>query len=144
MQVAILGISVTSSILRVLLSPFCVSGSQIASPRDPVPESWMSGSLFQDPQCQGPKSQSSWVPGPRAMDSGSQDPRVSSRSVPWSWVSGPDFRLCLQRHSRRVLSLRVLHPGSQILILGYAIYSRYEWKFLFFWCIQDTIKVKWK
>ena len=58
---------VTSSILRVLLSGFWVSGSRFPSPRDPFPVSWVSGS-----------------------------------HVSGSW------------------DLRVLGPGSQVLILDYA------------------------
>ena len=69
--VGILGICVTSSLLSVLLSGFWVSGSQVASPRDPVPWSWVSGSH---------------VPGSHVPGSQSQGPG--------SRVSGPDFRLC--------------------------------------------------
>ena len=42
-RVGILEICVTSSILRVLLSGFWVSGSQFPSPRDPFPGSWVWG-----------------------------------------------------------------------------------------------------
>ena len=87
----ILGICVTSSILRVLLSGFWVSWSQVPSPRDSVQGS---GSQFQGPGCQGPVcqgpvspgSQSLRVPDPRVLGPGSQ----SSGSR----VSGPYFRLC--------------------------------------------------
>ena len=50
--VGILGISLRSSILRVLLSGLWASGSQFQSPRDPVPGSWVSGSVSQVPESQ--------------------------------------------------------------------------------------------
>ena len=82
----ILGICVTSSILRVLLSGFWVSGwvtiskyqgsfSRVLDVR--APEFWVSGSRISGSQVSG-----SW--GLR-----SQGPR--------SRVSGPDFRLCLKQ-----------------------------------------------
>ena len=87
--VGILGICVTSSFLRVLLSRFWVSGSQVPSFRDPVPGSWVSGS-----HVPGSQSPGSWV-------SGSQSPGSQGLRVPGpksqcleSRVSGPDFRLC--------------------------------------------------
>ena len=76
-RVGILGICVTSSVLRVLLSGFWVSGSQVPSQREPVPGSWVSGSRV-------PKSQSLGVPGPRLPSPRSQGPgsRVSGSLVP--------------------------------------------------------------
>ena len=76
--------------LRIL----CLS---VASPRDPVPGSWVSRSQFQGPECQGPVSQGPRVPSPRVSDPGSQGSRSQG---PWSRVSGPDFRL---RHSEYAL-----------------------------------------
>ena len=75
MRVGILEICVTSSILRVLLSGFWVSGSQFPSSRDPFPGSWVSG--FQGPGPQGPGSQVLGVPGHRIMGS-----QVSGSLVP--------------------------------------------------------------
>ena len=74
-RVGILGICGTSSVLRILLSGFWVWGSQFLSLRDPFPASWVSGSQFHGPGCQG---------------SVSQNPGSQSLRVP-----GPDFRLCL-------------------------------------------------
>ena len=47
MQVRMLGICVTSSILRVLLSGYWFSGSQVPSSRDPFSGSWVSRSHSQ-------------------------------------------------------------------------------------------------
>ena len=68
----ILGICVTSSVLRVQLSGFWVSGSQLPSPRDPFPGYWMLGSHVPDPSSRVldvrvPESQ-----GPESQDPGSQ------------------------------------------------------------------------
>ena len=97
-RVGILGISVASSILRVLLSGFWASGSQFPSPRDPFPGSWVSGSQFHGSESQGLVIQ----------NRGSQGLRIPGLGVPGSWVSeswglrshgprsrvlGPDFRL---------------------------------------------------
>ena len=79
-RVRILGIWVKSSILRLLLSRFWVSGSQFPRPRDLFPGSWVSGS-------QSPRVSGSRVPGLRVLVQRSQGPR--------SRVSCPDFRLCL-------------------------------------------------
>ena len=49
-RVGVLGICVTISILRVLLSGFWVSGSQFPSPRDPFPGSWVSGLRVSGPE----------------------------------------------------------------------------------------------
>ena len=105
MQVGVVGVYVTSSILRVLLSEFWVSGSQIPSSRDPVPGSWVSGShvpgsQFQSPGCQDPMSQSHRFPGP-----GSQGPTSQG--------------------------LRISGPGFQVLILDYA-YPKIVIKYSFF------------
>ena len=62
-RVGILGICVTSSILRVLLSGFWVSGLQFPSPRDQVPGSCVPGSHVAGSQ--SPKSQSPGVLGLR-------------------------------------------------------------------------------
>ena len=70
-RIGILGICVTSSVIRVLLSGFWVSESQVAIPRDPVPGSWVSGSHVPG----------SWV-------SGSQIPRVPGLRVPGLTVPG--------------------------------------------------------
>ena len=59
-RVGILWICVTSSILRVLISGFWVSGSQVQRFRDPVLASWVSRfriSGSQSPGSQGPRSQ---------------------------------------------------------------------------------------
>ena len=45
-RVGILVVCVISSILRVLLSEFWVSGSQVLSPRDPIPGSHIPGCHF--------------------------------------------------------------------------------------------------
>ena len=89
-QFGILGVCVTSSILRVLLSGFWVAGSQIPSSRDPD----------LGPGCQGPVSQGHRFPGPRVPGPESQDTKVPGLRVPGlgsqgpgSRVSGPDFRL---------------------------------------------------
>ena len=99
--VRVLRICARSSILSVLCSGFWVSGSQVPSPRDPVPWSWVSGSQFQ-----GPKSR---VPGlkiPGSQVSGSQGPGSQGPSIPGLRVSRP----------------RALGPGSQVLILDYALH----------------------
>ena len=103
-QVGILGICVTGSILRVLLSGFWTSGSQIPSPRDPVLGSWVSGSQFQGPGhqglvSQGPRApnlecQCPWVPGLRVPSLRLPGLRVSGSRVSGFQVSRPDFRLC--------------------------------------------------
>ena len=103
-QVEIPGTCATSSILRVLLSGFWVSGLQIPSPRDSVPGSCMSKSQFQGPGCQGLVSQGPIVPSPGSHSPGSRGPRVSrlrfsefqvsGSQGSRSQVSGPDFRLC--------------------------------------------------
>ena len=92
-RVGILGICVTSSVLRVLLSGFWVSGSQIPSPRDTVPGCWVLGSQFQCPVSQGPR-----VPGPRVSGSQISGSRVSGSWVSGSRVSGPDFRISPIEH----------------------------------------------
>ena len=84
-RVGILGICVASSILRVLLSGFWTSGSQIPSPRDPVPGSWVSGSCIL-----GPQSPRSLSPAPWSQVSELQG--LESQG-PGSGISGPDFRL---------------------------------------------------
>ena len=80
-RVEILGIFVTSSILRVLLSGFWVSESQFPSPTDPVPESCVWGSRV-------PGSQNSWVLGPRVQGLRVSDLRVPVLKVLGVWVSG--------------------------------------------------------
>ena len=98
-RVGILGIWVTSSILRVLLSGFWVSGLQFPSPRDLFPGSWVSGSHFTESQFQGPVSQ-----GPSSRSPGSHCPRFQGPRIPGLRSQGP----------------RVPGPGSQVLILDYA------------------------
>ena len=73
--VGILGICVTSSIVRVLLSGFWIPGSQVPTLRDPVPGSWVSGSRV--PGFQSPRSQSPEFQGPRVLSL-----RVSGSRVP--------------------------------------------------------------
>ena len=88
-RVGILGICVTSSVLRVLSSGFLVSGSQVFSPRHPVPVSFVSGSHVLGSLVSGSQNPMSWVLGLRVSGSlvwESQSPRFR--------VSGPDFRLC--------------------------------------------------
>ena len=80
-RVEILGICITSSILRVLLSGFWVSESQFPSPTDPVPESCVWGSRV-------PGSQNSWVLGPRVQGLRVSDLRVPVLKVLGVWVSG--------------------------------------------------------
>ena len=70
-RVRILGICVTNSILRVLLSGFWVSESQFLSARDLFPGFWVSG------------SQSARVPGSKVLGLGVSGSRVSG-----SWASG--------------------------------------------------------
>ena len=95
-RVGILGICVTSSVLRVLLSGSWVSGSQVPSPKDPVLGSWVSGScvsVSRSPSVPGSGSQGPRVPVFESQGSQSlvcQGPGVSGRG---SRVSGPDFRL---------------------------------------------------
>ena len=113
-QVGILGLCVTSSILRILVSGFWVSESQVPSTRDPdsgslVSGSYVSGSQFQAPGYQGPMSQGSRVTGSQVPESWIPGPRVPSLRIPglrvsgsqslgsqvsMSRVPGPDFRLC--------------------------------------------------
>ena len=69
-RVKILGICVTSLIMRVLLSGFWVSESQFPSPRDLFPDSWVSGS--QSPRVPGSRvhglrDSASWVSGPQGL-----------------------------------------------------------------------------
>ena len=59
-RVGILGICVKNSILRILLSTYWVSGSQLPSPRDPFP-----GSL--SPRVLGFESQGTGSQGPRSQ-----------------------------------------------------------------------------
>ena len=104
-RVGILGICVTSSFLRVLLSGFWVSGPQVPSSRDLVPGSWVPGSHV--PWSHDPCSRVLGVRAPESQVPGSQRPgsRVSGSQISGSWisgsqdpgsrVSGPDFRLCL-------------------------------------------------
>ena len=99
-QIVILGICTTSSILRVLLSGFWVFGCQVPSPKDPFPGSWLSGSHVPWSQIQGPQCK---VPVP-------QDSRVSGSQVPSCRSQSPGFR---------VSGYQV--PGSQVLILCYAV-----------------------
>ena len=81
-RVGILGICITSSVLRVLLSRFWVSGSQVPSPKDPVPGSWVSGSQFKGPVCQGPVSQDPRVPVSQVSGSQGPEPRVLGSQIP--------------------------------------------------------------
>ena len=78
-RVEILGICITSSILRVLLSGFWVSESQFPSPTDPFPGSWVSGSYAPESCVWG-----SCVPG-------TQNPRVLGPRVPGVRVLGPQI-----------------------------------------------------
>ena len=82
-RVGILGISVASSILRVLLSGFWASGSQFPSPRDPFPGSWVSGSQFHGPECQGLVLQNRGSQGLRVLGL-----RILGSQVSWSQVPG--------------------------------------------------------
>ena len=105
MRFRILGIRVTSSILRVLLSGFLVSGSQVLSFRGPDLGSWVSGShvpwsQFQGLGCYSPVSK---VPGSHVPRS--QSPRSQGLTVLDLWVPG----------------LRVPAPWFQVLILDYAL-----------------------
>ena len=106
-RVRILGICVTSSVLRVLHSGFWVSKYQFSIPRDLFPGSGVSGSHVPESQfeglgCQGPVFQGPRVPGshlPESQGPGSQSPGSQGLGVPGlrvlgSRVSGPDFRLC--------------------------------------------------
>ena len=91
-RVRILGICITISVLRVLLSGFWVSMSQFSSPRDPFPGFWVSGSRV--PGFKSPKVSGSRVPGLRVSGLGPGVPGLRSQG-PRSRVSGPGFRLCL-------------------------------------------------
>ena len=90
-RVGILGISVASSILRVLLSGFWASGSQFPSPRDPFPGSWVSGSQFHGPEF---RVLCSRIAGLRVFGSWVSESWGLRSHGPRSRVSGPDFRLC--------------------------------------------------
>ena len=111
-RVGILGVCGTSSILRILLSGFWVSGSQVPSSRDPDPGSWVSGfhvpgSQFQGPGCQGLVSQGHRFLGsqaPEFLDPGSWS---QSSRIPGLRIPGP-----------RVPGVRVL---GQVLTLDYAL-----------------------
>ena len=75
-----------------------------------VPES-----QFQGPGCQGPVFQGPRVPGsrlPESQVSGCQDPGSQGPGAAGLRVLGP-----------RVSGLRVPGPGSQVLILDYAVFS---------------------
>ena len=74
--VRILGICVTSSILRVLLSGFWLSKSQFPSPRDLFPGFWVSG------------SQSLRVPGSKVLGLRVSRPQISESWVSRSQISG--------------------------------------------------------
>ena len=75
--VRILGICITSSTFRVLLSGFWVSGLQFPSLRDPFPGSWVSGSRVAESQ--GLRSQSS---GSQVLGSQVSGSKVSGSQVP--------------------------------------------------------------
>ena len=66
LRVGILGICFPSSILRVLLSGFWVSGLQFPSSRDPFPGSWVSRSRVWSSLVSG--SQGPVVSGPGSQD----------------------------------------------------------------------------
>ena len=104
-QVGILGVCVTSSILRILLSGFWVSESQVPSSRDPDPGSWMSGShvpgsQFQGPGCQGLVS---------------QGPRVTGSQAPEFRIPGPGLRAPGSRASGS--------QGLRFLVSGIRVWS---------------------
>ena len=116
-RVGILGIWVTSSILRVLLSGFWVSGLQFPSPRDLFPGSWVSGSHFTESQFQGPVSQ-----GPSSRSPGSHCPRFQGPRIPGlrsqgprSRIPGPDFRLCPTNTPKRRTCWKNLFPLELLL-----------------------------
>ena len=95
-RVRILGICVTSSVLRVLHSGFWVSKYQFSIPRDLFPGSRVSGSHVPESQfeglgCQGPVFQGPRVPGshlPESQGPGSQSPGSQGLRVLGSRVSG--------------------------------------------------------
>ena len=95
-----MGVYVTSSILRVLLSGLWVSGSQVSSSRVPVPGSWVSGSRF-------PGSQSHRFRGPRVTGPRSQGPRSWASVSPVSGSQDPGSH----------------GPGSQVLILDSTVWQ---------------------
>ena len=109
-RVGILGICVTSSILRVLLSGFWVSGLQFPSPRDRVSGSWVPGSHVagsQSPKSQGLRVPSlivlgSWVSGLRVLGPRSQvlilDYAVSQVLIT-IWKLTKDFHFCYTYNS---------------------------------------------
>ena len=106
-RVGILGICVTSSVLRVLSSGFLVSGSQVFSPRHPVPVSFVSGSHVLGSLVSGSQNPMSWVLGLRVSGSlvwESQSPRFR--------VSGPDFRLCQKISYER--GIKIISPRQAI------------------------------
>ena len=99
MRAVILGICVTSSILRVLLSGLWVLGLQFPSPRNPFPGSRVSGSR---------------VPGSRV--SGSQP-------------SCPDFRLCPNWMRSIPQFLYKIPVVLRILFNSDCFYFIYTWPF---------------
>ena len=76
-RVGIVEVCVTSSTLRVLLSRFWVSGSQVPSPMDPVPGSYVSGPQVPGLRVPGSQVLKSWVSGFRVLVSQSLGSRVS-------------------------------------------------------------------
>ena len=69
-RVKILGICVTSLIMRVLLSGFWVSESQFPGPRDLFPDSWVSGSpspRVPGSRVLGLRDSGSWVSGSQGL-----------------------------------------------------------------------------
>ena len=133
-HVGILGIWVTISILRVLLSGFWVSGLQFPSSRDLFLGSCVSGSHFTESQFQGPVSQ-----GPRSQSPGSHCPRFQGPRVPGlrsqdprSRISGLDFRLYPTNTPKRLTCWKNFFPHELLLfqkissILSY-LQNRNNW-----------------
>ena len=121
-RVRILGTCIKSSILRVLLSGYWVSESLFPSPRDLFPGSWVSGSHVPEYHSRVlgvrlPESLVSGSQGPRSQGPGSQASTVLSLRILGSQVSG----------------LRVPRPGTQVLILDYAVCECPWWRLWLFW-----------
>ena len=88
MRVQILAKCITSSILRVLLSGFWVSGSQSPNPRDSFPGSLVSGSHVPKPQFKGPGCEGPVSRVPESQDTGLQSLGSQGLGFPRSQIAG--------------------------------------------------------
>ena len=88
MRVQILAKCITSSILRVLLSGFWVSGSQFPNLRDSFPGSLVSGSHVPKPQFKGPGCEGPVSRVPESQDTGLQSLGSQGLGFPGSQIAG--------------------------------------------------------